>query len=107
MARFVLPFDERGAFLVVLARATHGDYDTSDEVSLYFDQYTGELLLARDHGQRTAGDTVLAWIGPLHVGSFGGLPVKVLWALVALVLPLLFVTGALMWWNRTRRAAGS
>lgn len=100
MARFVLPSNARGTFLVVMARAIHGDSDTTDEVSLYFDQYSGELLLTRDHGQRSAGDTVMAWIGPLHVGSFGGLTVKVLWAILGLALPLLFVTGTIMWWNR-------
>lgn len=100
IARFVLPFGPRGSFLVVMAREVHGDYDTSDEMLLYFDQYTGELLEMRDNGARTAGDSIMAWLGPLHVGSFGGLPVKILWAVAALALPLLFITGFIMWWNR-------
>lgn len=100
VARLVLPATDRGAVLVLMARATHGDYDTTDEVSLYFDRYTGEILQTRDHGVRSVGDAVTAWINPLHVGSFGGLPVKILWAIGGLALPLLFVTGALMWWSK-------
>ena len=36
----------------------------------------------------------------LHVGDFGGWPVKALWVLLGLVPPFLFVTGAIMWWHR-------
>lgn len=102
LARLVFPLGDRGTYLVVLARRVHGDYDTSDEVTLYFDQYSGDLLLARDHARRSGGDLVTAWIGPLHFGSFGGLPVKAAWAVAGLTLPLLFVTGLVMWLNRRR-----
>lgn len=100
LARFVFPYGDRGAYQVVMARAVHGDFDTTDEVTLYFDQYTGALLLTRDHARRSGGDALTAWIGPLHTGTFGGLTVKVLWAIVALALPVLFVTGGTMWWKR-------
>jgi uncharacterized iron-regulated membrane protein len=36
----------------------------------------------------------------LHVGNFAGWPVKVLWAVLGLAPPLLFVTGFIMWWHR-------
>ena len=100
VARFVLPFGDRGIYLVVLARDVHGDDDVSDEVSLHFDQYSGELLQARDHRIRTAGDTLMSIIGPVHRGSFGGLPVKILWAVMGLAGPLLVVTGVIIWRNR-------
>ena len=102
IARFVFPYGNRGAYQLVMARAVHGDYDTTDEVTLYFDQYTGALLLTRDHARRSGGDALTAWIGPLHTGTLGGLTVKVLWAIVALALPVLFITGGTMWWNRVR-----
>lgn len=100
IARFVFPYGERGTFVIVMARAIHGDYDTTDEVSFYFDQYTGALLLTRDHARRSAGDGLMAWIGPAHTGTFGGLTVKVLWAIFALAIPVLFLTGTVIWWNR-------
>ena len=101
IARLVLPFGPRGSFLVVMARAVHGDYDTSDEMSVYFDQYTGELLEVRDSDMRTTGDSIMAWLGPLHVGSFGGMAIKIIWAAAGLAFPLLFVTGCVVWWNRS------
>ena len=110
IARIVLPGSERAPFTVVLARGTHGDADTSDEVTLDFDQHGGALLRARDNRYRSAGDTVMAWITPLHFGSFGGMPMKIAWALAGLALPLLFASGLVMWWNRVaapRRAAAA
>jgi uncharacterized iron-regulated membrane protein len=49
------------------------------------------------------GDTVLEWFARLHIGRFAGLGVKVVWAVVGLAPPLLFVTGMVMWWNRKVR----
>ena len=46
------------------------------------------------------GDTILAWVSRLHFGRFAGLPGKVLYTGLGLVLPLLFFTGTIMWWNR-------
>jgi uncharacterized iron-regulated membrane protein len=102
MGRIVLPSSPGSPVLILMAFVTHGDFDTSDEVNLYFDQYTGALLERRDTGQQkqSAGDLFLKWIGPLHVGSFGGIGVKVLWSFLALSFPALAVTGLLMWWNR-------
>ena len=36
----------------------------------------------------------------IHVGDFGGWPVKALWVALGLVPPALFVTGFIMWWHR-------
>jgi uncharacterized iron-regulated membrane protein len=66
-------------------------------VSLYFDQHSGELLDVRDNGTRGTVETVRSLVLPIHAGTFGGLTVKMLWAIFALALPALFVTGVLMW----------
>ena len=52
---------------------------------------------------RTAGDVVMAWVAPLHVGNFGGIAVRVAWLVLGLSPPLLFVTGFIMWWTRVVR----
>ena len=49
------------------------------------------------------GDAVLYWFAYLHFGRFGGWATKVLWAVVALAPPVMFITGFLMWWNRVLR----
>jgi uncharacterized iron-regulated membrane protein len=110
LARFVYPYGARSAYLVLLAGTRHGDHDTSDEIAFYFDQYSGALLARRDDERRpvTAGDRLLAWMGPLHLGTFAspGAPtiaVKAAWTILGLGFPLLVVSGLVMWWSRTRR----
>lgn len=46
------------------------------------------------------GDVFLRWFYYLHFGNFGDWPVKALWVVLGLAPPFLFVTGAIMWWNR-------
>ena len=48
----------------------------------------------------SAGDKFLRWFYYLHFGNFGDWQVKALWVVLGLAPPFLFVTGALMWWNR-------
>ena len=64
--------------------------------------------------EERVGDQVMYWLAYLHFGRLGGRGIpgcgslcndatKVLWALIGLVPPALFVTGAYMWWNRVVR----
>jgi uncharacterized iron-regulated membrane protein len=56
------------------------------------------------------GDTILYWFAYLHFGRFRGrIPgcasgcgstLQFVWAFIGLVPPAMFVTGAIMWWNR-------
>jgi uncharacterized iron-regulated membrane protein len=104
--RIVLPTSDTGTVLVLMARERHGDTDTSDEVHLHFDQYTGELVVERIPALEPAsvGDLLLRWLGPIHVGAFGGPAVRVLWSILALSFPLLAATGVAMWWNGAIRS---
>ncbi len=89
---------------VYVARGAVGDFDQMDYH--YFDQFTGRYLGVWQRGiNKTSGDAVIFWIGPVHFGSFGGqgaakIPVKILWVLLGLAPPTLFVSGFLMYWNR-------
>jgi len=51
----------------------------------YWYRYHGQLLQLRY---------------PLHIGAYGGLLVRLLYALTGLAPSVLFTTGTLMWWNR-------
>jgi uncharacterized iron-regulated membrane protein len=46
------------------------------------------------------GDVFLQWLTRLHFGRFGGWPIKATWTVIGLLPLILFVTGAVMWWNR-------
>ena len=50
-------------------------------------------------------DMILYWVARVHFGRFGGTVTRVSWFAIGLLPPVLFVTGAIMWWNRVVRAA--
>ena len=47
-------------------------------------------------------DSLIAWLGPLHIGRFNRLT-EAVWTLLGLAPGIMAVTGALMWWNRVLR----
>ncbi|MHC5819834.1 MAG: PepSY domain-containing protein, partial [Nostoc sp.] len=48
------------------------------------------------------GDRVLNSFAPLHYGTFGGLPTRILYVFVGLAPLILFITGLVMWRDRYR-----
>lgn len=42
------------------------------------------------------------WLFPLHMGSYGGLPVRLAYGLVGVAPIALTVTGVTLWWLRRR-----
>ena len=101
VARVVLPFGERGAFLVMFADRSPTPAG-SELTPIYLDQYTGERL-AGTAAARTWGDAVMARMSPLHVGGVGGQAGRVLWFLLGLSPAVLLVTGLIVWWRRVVR----
>jgi uncharacterized iron-regulated membrane protein len=72
--------------------------------TLYFDPYDGRYLAIWKYGvNQSLGDWFIWLQIPVHFGTFWGLGVKILWAAFSLAIPLLCVTGALMYWNRFLR----
>ena len=57
--------------------------------------------------RRSPDERILRWMNFLHFGEFfaGDWPLKVVWVAMGLAPAFLFVTGALMWWNRVLRPA--
>ncbi len=103
VARVVLPSSDTSPFLVMFSRMepTPGNPELT---SVYLDQYTGEALTVPSLARRSAGDIVMAWLTPLHVGNFGGNGIRVAWLLLGMAPPVLFVTGFIMWWTRVVRS---
>jgi uncharacterized iron-regulated membrane protein len=52
------------------------------------------------------GDQVIRTLFGAHFGNFAGLKTRILWAALGLAPPFLFITGALMWWNRVLSREG-
>jgi uncharacterized iron-regulated membrane protein len=81
-----------------------GTVGTEFADTLYFDPYDGSYLSMWRYGvNQTLGDWLIWLEIPLHFGTFWGLGVKILWAALGLAIPLLAVTGVLMYWNRYLR----
>lgn len=62
--------------------------------------YTKEVLRVDSLESKAPGDRILSWIGPLHFGNFSGMTIKVIWFLLGLTMPALFLSGFIMWWQR-------
>ncbi len=93
---------ENAVLTIYMARAHLGDYTKTD--FLYFDQQTGQHLLTWHRGENeTLGDWLLWLLVPLHFGTSWGLGGKIIWCLLGLALPLMALTGFVMYWNRWLR----
>ncbi|MEH2007060.1 PepSY-associated TM helix domain-containing protein [Nostoc sp.] len=66
--------------------------------NVYLDQYSGNVLRVDSALKMPLGDRLLNFFIPLHYGTFGGLPTRILYVFVGLAPLLLFVSGFLMWW---------
>jgi uncharacterized iron-regulated membrane protein len=85
------------------------DESCDDQLALgaaQIDPDNGEVLDAPANGpgpKLTLGDEFVRWAPRVHYGRFSGTGVKVLWMILGLAPPLLFLTGSIMWWNRVLR----
>ncbi|MFD2934256.1 PepSY-associated TM helix domain-containing protein [Spirosoma flavum] len=70
----------------------------SNSVSL--DGQTGAVKQVSRLSQKGTWAKIEATFFPLHVGNYGGLPVKILYVLIGLTPGLLSITGFLLWWRR-------
>ena len=49
------------------------------------------------------GDAFIAWMVRMHFGRYGGTGVRITYVIIGLLPAVMFVTGAIMWWNRVLR----
>lgn len=96
--RVVGPEARRQAVRVMFRHGPSEENYNTSEVSL--DPASGKVLNVQAYADRKAGDHIVSFIGPLHTGHFGGIGVKILWAASGMILPLLFLTGVVVWCNR-------
>ncbi len=102
------PADRHGA-IAVRMRQPHEPSRRFPRSRVWIDPYTGELLALRDPRADGAGDTLLAWLHPLHNGEAFGLAGRIAVLVSGLVPPILLVTGLMRWRQRAdaqRRARG-
>jgi len=96
------PYSRQAPLEVIMRRS--GGTGREYENTVYFNPYTGEHLATWRYGVNESVGDWLIWLQvPLHFGTSWGLAVKMIWAIAGLVLPLLALSGAVMYWNRVLR----
>lgn len=99
--------EDTNADIVVYGAATSNPFRSDYGSFVSFDAQTGALKTATDIRQSGWWAQTTDAFYPLHFGSFGGLPVKILWCLGGLAPGLLAVSGSVIWWKRRQRKSVS
>lgn len=84
-----------------LRRMLPEDWRRTGDNLVYLDQYTGQVIRVNYHSQLSWPIRLVRDIYPLHFGTFGGNATRILWIIVGVAPAILYVTGLLMWWNRS------
>ena len=96
------PANARSPLLIFMTRGNGIGFEYAD--TLFFDPYTGKHLTTWRYGVNQSLSDWFIWLQvPLHFGTYWGLSFKILWAILGLTIPMLTVTGAIMYWNRALR----
>jgi uncharacterized iron-regulated membrane protein len=96
------PYGPRAPLAILMRRRNSPGYEYVDTV--YFNPSTGAYISTWRYGvNHSLGDWIIWSQVPLHFGTYWGLGVKIVWATAGLAIPLLTVTGLLMYWNRVLR----
>jgi uncharacterized iron-regulated membrane protein len=98
LSGLLFPAERTGNTTVYMDTRSPGDYSHRDIHTFAAD---GTLLTTWHYGENeTIGDWILWLVYPLHFGTLWGTPFKVLWTVLGMSLPVLSITGLLMYWNR-------
>ncbi len=68
--------------------------------TMQFDQYTGKLLLERNHDEKNFGEKLITANYDIHVGAILGIPGKIIAFIASFICGMLPVTGFLIWYGR-------
>jgi uncharacterized iron-regulated membrane protein len=71
------------------------------------DQFSGKVLQVSDGLRPTRAEAIMNQFGPLHFGTFWGIPSKILYVFVGIAPTVLMVTGVVMWGYRRRVKGGT
>ncbi len=77
----------------------YGDYYSG----FTFDGASGEILSSHFMQQMTASQRLAKMAAPLHFGTYGGLPLKIVYCLLGLTPALLSISGFVLWRKRGQK----
>jgi len=80
------------------------DRTPSGRTNIFIDACTGNVVYQLSSRSGPLGfRMVKLWNREIHTGDIGGLPTRILVCVTSLMLPVMAVTGPLIWWNRRTR----
>jgi uncharacterized iron-regulated membrane protein len=80
------------------------DYTQGGRTNVFLDPATGAVLLAQTSRDAPIGYRLVSfWNRQLHTGDTLGWPSRIIACLTSLSLPLLALTGPLIWWGKFKR----
>lgn len=97
-----LPSSPDGKVVLWGAQSDRSPFRSPYGSTITFDPYTGAFVSAYDLTQQGAWAQVVDAFEPVHFGTFGGLPVKVLWTLLGLAPAVLTFSGVAIALRRRR-----
>jgi len=94
------PKDSLGVFAISVlpANAAEMALDT-----YYIDQYAGTQLGQLLFKDKNVGQTIRAYVKPIHTGALYGFPTKLFNFILALITFSFPITGVIMWLNRIKK----
>lgn len=96
------PYSRRAPLEILMRRGKGIGREYTD--TLYFNPWDGSYIQTWRYGINESLSDWFIWSQvPLHYGTYWGLGFKVVWASLGLAIPLLTVTGTIMYWNRVLR----
>lgn len=95
------PKDKDGVFSVTVFRETAAHERATDQI--FVDQYSGAVVGENLYENRNLGQRVRSIFYPIHVGSIGGFPGRLIAFLVCIAGVTFPITGVVLWLNRLKR----
>jgi len=80
-----------------------GTPKTGERMLFIVDQYSGKILVNSETDFPNTGKSYLSWVTPIHYGTFGGWPTRILALIGSLIPATLFITGIIIWWPRYKK----
>ena len=75
--------------------------DLSNDGMVYLDQYTGEVLRLDNDLKAPLATRIMNALHSLHIGSYGGVGVQIIYVFIGIAPTVLFITGFIIWWSKT------
>jgi uncharacterized iron-regulated membrane protein len=97
----IIRFPTRANEPVSIRMRRVGDLRRIGAHTVYLHPSTGAILRVDDFANAPLATRLVDSLAPLHTGEFGNGAIRALWAVAGLALPLLFLTGFLLWWNKS------